>query len=789
MNKSKKTPYYNNCDHSVRPGKFLIRVLYFLLFTGIWTIFGCSTTKTLNDNEYLYKGHEINITDKTLFDKWKIKSGIKKQIKPEPNKEILGIAPFQLWVYNFIGDSIPEKGVRNWIRRKAGEEPVLYNNEHVRRSENQIREFLYHKGYFDNQTTSDIHLNNKKAEVTYEVETNTRYKYDSIAFPEITDTLTKHIVQSQTTTLLEKGKGYDLEQLEKERERISRYLNNHGYYYIIPDHFIFELDSNKQKHSLDIFLRIKEGIPKRLKLPYTIDEIFIDSDHSLGSSEKNKDTIDFQNTKYIYHTKEVNPALITNSLMFEKGDLYSRQAYEISLNKLSGTGIYKFTNIQFEPEKTDSLSLNSYVNLTPRVPGSLKLEVQAVTKSNDYTGPVLDLSYTNINAFKGAETFSLKLNSSFETQFSKQHQGGNSFEAGFDTELSIPRFIFPFIDLNKYLSKKYTPETSIRGGYSFHHRTRYFKMNSFHMLYSYAWRETSTNTHDLNLLNITYSRITKKTSRFEEILENNQFIRQSFNEELIFGLKYNFTYNNQLQEDKNINTYFSINNELAGNILSLYNYLATGEKPDHENPATILGIKYAQYAKVQADYRFYLNTGQRSRLAGRLLAGIGMGYGNSQSLPYVKQFYIGGASDIRAFRSHTVGPGSYRPPDSIQNTYFEQTGDLKLEANLEYRFRINKLLNGALFMDAGNIWLLSNSNNRSDGKFNPEEFMKEWAVGSGIGLRLDVSLLVLRMDLGIPLRKPWLSENERWVLKDFDLADPEWRSKNLVLNIAIGYPF
>ena len=491
----------------------------------------------------------------------------------------------------------------------------------------------------------------------------------------------------------------------------------------------------------------------------------------------------------LYNDDVIKPRVISNAVMFNTGDIYRYKSYTQTLNKFSGLGIYKFTNIKYEPVFQDSTLLNTNIFLTRTVPKSFRTVVRAVTKSNDYLGPEVTFGYRDRNFLNGAELFSLNMNASFETQFGNQNDGGNSYEVGIDANLSVPRFIFPIIDLNKFLSKRYTPKTNLRLGYTYHLRTKYFRMNTFNLLYGYKWRESVTKSHDLKTINLSYSRLTDRTDAFEEIMAENEILRQSFEEKLILSLGYTYKINTSLNSDKGDGIYLSVNPEVAVQLLSLYTYVTKGYFPDTDNPAKILGIKYSQYARISADFRWYTTLAQGSKLATRLLAGVGTAYGNSNVLPYIKQFYIGGASDMRAFFSHTVGPGTYYPPDTIENNYFEQVGEIKMEGNIEYRFNIVSFLKGAVFVDVGNIWLLEPDENKPGAEFNLNTMLDELAVGSGFGLRLDASVLVLRLDLGIPLRKPWLPEDNRWVIDDFDLGSAQWRRNNLVLNIAIGYPF
>ncbi|MCB2197228.1 MAG: BamA/TamA family outer membrane protein [Bacteroidetes bacterium] len=763
---------------------------YMLLLSFLMLLISsCSSTKTLKNNEFLYQANKLEIKDRGKFQELGLKRNLKKQVKPEPNDRFFGVAPVKLWIYNLVGDSIPEKGVRSWIRRKFGQAPVIYKSFYAQQNKNAIQEYLFNNGYFNASANSSVNNKGKKITVLYSLQLNRQFTYDTIVFPKVKDSLTRYINESKSESLLKSGKAYKLKELEDERIRINAFLKNKGFYFFDPNFLIFEVDSNDYKASVAIDLKVKTNIPQNASQQYYINKITVDSDYSLNKLKENKDTLMVDNLMLLYTDKVLKPKIIQNSIMFNTGDLYNYNAYTQTLNKFSGLGIYKFTNIRYKQTQSDSTLLNANIYLTKSVPRSVRTVVRAVTKSNDYLGPEITLSYRDRNLLNGAELFTLNLNSSFETQFGNENEGGNSYEVGFDANLSVPRFIFPIIDLNKYLSEKYTPKTNLRVGYSYHFRTKYFKMNTFNLLYGYNWNETLTKSHDLKTINLSYSRLTDRTNAFEEILSENELLRQSFEEKLMLSLSYTYKINTSLSSDLGDGIFLTVNPEIAGQLLSLYNYFVRGYFPSSENPSKILGIKYSQFARISADFRWNKTLREGSMLATRFFAGVGSAYGNSDVLPYIKQFYIGGASDIRAFFSHTVGPGSYYPPDSIENNYFDQVGEIKLESNIEYRFDIISFLKGAVFIDAGNIWLLEPNPQKPGGEFNINSVFDQLAIGGGFGLRLDASVLVLRLDLGVPLRKPWLAANDRWVIDDFNLGSAAWRRNNLVLNIAIGYPF
>jgi len=309
--------------------------------------------------------------------------------------------------------------------------------------------------------------------------------------------------------------------------------------------------------------------------------------------------------------------------------------------------------------------------------------------------------------------------------------------------------------------------------------------------FGYIWKESINTEHNFSPLSITFAHLTNRTQKFEDLLSSNLFLRRSFEEQFIIGQIYSYTFNDQLEKDHKNHLYFKGTVDLSGNLLALLQSFSNNHAATPDNPYKLLGTTYSQYYKFDIDLRKYFNSeDQRKSLANRLIVGIGFPYGNSVSLPYVKQFYIGGSNSVRAFAAGALGPGSFKTPDSIAaKSFIDQAGDLKLEANTEYRFPLAGVLKGAVFIDAGNIWLLREDPGRPGSQFSSKTFLDEIAVGTGFGWRLDLSFFILRVDLAFPLRVPSLPSSERWVAGKINFGDPSWRKNNLALNIAIGYPF
>jgi outer membrane protein assembly factor BamA len=446
---------------------------------------------------------------------------------------------------------------------------------------------------------------------------------------------------------------------------------------------------------------------------------------------------------------------------------------------------YKYVNIRYSESPLKENCLDARLTLTPSQKMSISAELNAVSKSNNFIGPDLKLTLLSRNFLHGAEVFSINLNGHFEKQFSSNSNEDLSYEISLDGSIAIPRSI-PF--KSKMVSKPYTPFTNITLGGGIFTRTSLYKFNSFNIGLEYSWRKNKNLVHKFKPINLSSTNLLSATKEFREFLLLNPSIRKSFEEQFIIGGSYNFIYNH-LYDPKKTQYYLSLEIDPSGNLIGLVNKLFSDTPNTPENPSTIFGLPVSQYVRLRLDSRYYFKIGHESKIATRLYGGVGIPYGNSNVMPYVKQFYAGGTNGIRAFRSRSLGPGIYHPSDSLSNILIDQTGEIKIEFNAEYRFPINKFFKAALFADCGNIWLAHEDSLRPGSKFNINTFYKEIAVGVGTGLRLDFDLIVLRLDWAIPLRKPWLPEKQRWIIDEIDLLDSSWRKENLLWNISIGYPF
>jgi len=442
-------------------------------------------------------------------------------------------------------------------------------------------------------------------------------------------------------------------------------------------------------------------------------------------------------------------------------------------------GVFKFVKARYE-ETGDSIpdKLNVYYYLTPLKKKNISFEVAGFSKSNSFTGTRVDVNWKNRNLFRGAEQLNIKAYSAFETSSVDSLRGYNNFHVGGEVSLLIPRFVTPFkIKESSY----FPPYTKFTTGYEWFRRQQLFTENFYRIQYDLTWKEQSNKEHTLSPVSITYTNTSNFSTQYLQQITQFNGLRYSLLPQIISGSFYNFLYNSKNPKAANI-YYLNANVELVGNLLGLIN------KPDTAFSKKFVGAYFAQYTKFDADFRYTRKLAENTYLANRLIVGIGLPYGNSSFLPFSRQYIIGGSNSLRGFPPRTLGPGRVVTTGNQQIIYPQIGGDYKLELNSEFRFPIISKLRGALFADAGNVWT------KTDVLYGPgsvltKNFMKDIAVDGGFGIRIDITLLIIRLDIGIPFRKPWLTPGNEWVIKDIKFGDPDWRRDNLVFNFGIGYPF
>jgi outer membrane protein assembly factor BamA len=754
----------------------------------------CSNTKYLKKGEQLYVGADVNIDSKgKVPEKDKLKETLKGMIQPKPNKKVLGLRP-QLWFYNIAGTPKKKKGLRSFIKNNLGTPPVLFQDVNPDANADLLSNYLTNHGYFQPTVGYEIvPKGDKKVMLKFNIQVNSPYRYNDINFPSAdSGKIDAEILASQKESLLKKGDVYSLDDLKAERTRIETYLKSLGYFYFSGDNLIFKVDSTIGNRGVNVYLRLKPNLPPQATKKYYMRQIYVYTGYSLDQDTnklKHSDTLKKRGYVFIGKNHVLRPKIIAKSVFLKPHKLYNYTDYELTLNHLMGLGVYKFVNFRFTdaPDSAKGIGLlDGQIYLTPMPRRSVRAELNAVSESNNFAGPQLTLSFRNRNLFHGAELLTTTLHGSFETLISSKFSGLNTYDVGADVSLDVPRFLVPF-KVGKP-SSMYVPKTRFSVGYDLTNRVEYFMLNDFKAKYGYVWREDIKRQHELYPVSIDYYQLTHLTEKFQGMLAEDQFLKRSFTNQFILGSQYTYTYNGMAVKPKALENqwYFQGTAGLSGNLAYLTQRFLFGKKPIQDTPFTIVGSPYAQYARLSTDVRYYINFTSDKILIFRLAPGLGVPYGNSSTLPYAKLFFVGGNNSVRAFQPRSLGPGSF-DTRTLKNQafYLGEGGDMQLLGNIEYRYNYTGIFNGAVFMDAGNTWLVRKQPDRPGGLFKVNDFYQQIAMGVGTGLRIDVSFFVLRLDLAYPIRKPYLAEGQRWIAS----TKQDWGFSDLVLNLAVGYPF
>lgn len=763
----------------------IARISHILLLVTVLLLASCSGTRKIPEGDLLYVGAKIEVTgDKTSKSERKgIKSELESLVRPKPNKSFLGMRP-EIFFYNLAGKVKKEKGFKHWIKYKLGKEPVLFSKVDLEFNKKIIQNYVENNGYFNASTVTDSTKRGKKGIALYEVALAQQYMLKEVVFPTDSTIIATAIKKLEKRSLLKKESPYNLENIKLERSRIDSKLKEKGFYYFNEDYLIVQVDSTVGNHQVDLLLKIKEQTPQNAQKQYKIKNIFV-----YPNFKVNKDTLSAVNSDVVYYKdftiigneNMFRPIIYDKTLYFKKDDLYNRTNHNLSLNRLISLGNFKFVKNQFKVNDTLNDYLDVYYYLTPLPRKSLRFEALAKTNSANYSGTELNVNWSNRNTFHASELLTISAFGGFEVQVSGQNNGFNIYRFGGEASLVWPRFITPF---KVQSGSGYVPRTKALLNYEYQSRTKLYGLQTFNSTFGYIWKENERKEHSLNIIDVTYALSSNISDLYLSQIQTNPSLGRIIEKQLIFGPTYSYTYTNTMRKKKRNTFYFKGAMDFSGNITGLI----TGAN-DPANPKTVLNVPFSQFVKLEAEGRHYLKIGAgETKIVSRLIVGAGLPYGNSREMPFIKQFFIGGTNSIRAFRARSIGPGTFDGSTVTSQFLPDQSGDLKLEFNSEFRAKIYNFVKGAVFIDGGNIWSLKENAEKPGSKIT-NDFLNQLALGTGAGLRFDFSFLVLRTDFAFPLRKPYLPKGHEWVIDDINFGNKTWRKENLIFNLAIGYPF
>jgi len=761
-----------------RVEKILLPCLILLLGTS------CQVSKHLEPDEVLYHDARIEFVGQSPDVG---KATLESSIRQQPNAHFLGM-PVRLSIY--LRNEDKEKGFGRWKRENLGEPPVFYDENTTENSLLGLQKMLLDEGYLQATGSYDTTMaDGFKATITYRLKAGSRYSLDSLDWPADTTALGQLVNNLKEDTEIRTGRPYQTQALSQERQRLAGRAGENGFYGINPNTFYYFLDSAGTGHKADIYLRIAETEDTaRYQRHYigktTVFSNYYLEDQNLGLS---RDTIIVEGKRFIQPQSFVRPSVISSMILQEEGSMYRQSLQQKTINRLLGLGTYKFVNQKYQRRiANDSVWLDRIFYLTPALTQdfSAELEASSLTSSTNSLGAGLNINYTHRNLFGGAERFDARFSSGVETQLGSELAFVNTLNFSLEAKLSLPNFRSPFEFMRRNQAWQARTNALING--SFQRRTNAFTIASVRSQFGYQWQPNQLQQHLWYPLQVNWVNLLDATESFEQAIDENPRLRESFSDYLIESTSYQYTYSEQQPGQRE--NYFSLRTkaEAAGNIAYLAYALAD---PDGEQPYELLGLPFAQFFRLEADakYRYFF---RKTDWVGRINFGAAIPYGNSNTVPFIRQFFVGGSNSIRAWQIRTLGPGASDAGLEQTNIYNDQTGDIKLELNTEYRFPIISYLKSAFFIDAGNIWLYPSGDNEiEEGVFKWDRFLSQIAVGAGTGLRLDLTFFVLRLDAAIPLRKPYLPAGERWTFDEPGFGSGPWLQENIVYNLAIGYPF
>ena len=756
-----------------------------LYLIGFLFITACQIKKHLPEGTLLYNGAKVKVEKVEDF-KGKpkpIAQTLEKIAAPRKNKMILGF-PYRVAWWYMIGEPKKQSGFKYWLRNQFGEAPILSTRLDIKANETNMQAYLENKGYFKSKIVGKTDTQGYKLKAIYDAKVTRPYIFDTIQWILDSSELSRNIsnIRSQAS-YVKQGDQFDIESIKAERNRIDLSLKRRGFYFFNPDFIKAYVDTSNNRHTLNVFYTIKKETPENARYPQVIHAVTIFPNYTLLLPPPDTTKLDLINYEGYFIRDTVNsykPKTLVRPLTYRVGSLYNLNEHNNTLNRYINMGQFKFVKSRYE-STSDSLAakrMNVYYYLTPLKKKNFNAEVAGFTKSNSFNGGQINLNWKNRNLLRGAEQLNVKVYGAVETSSVDTLRANNNFRVGSELSLTVPRFVTPFkLRENNY----FLPVTKFLIGYEWIRRQQLYTKNFIRGQYDLNWKESARKEHTLTPLSITYNNATRFSPQYLEKINKFPVLSYAILPEVIAGSAYNFSFNTNNPRDKNI-FFFNGHMDIAGNLAGLFT------KPKQAFSEKIAGAYFAQYFKSDVELRYSRKLAPDIYWSNRFNIGIGIPYGNSSYLPFTRQFVIGGSNSLRGFVPRQLGPGRVLTTPEQQIAYPQIGGDYKLEVQTELRFPLISKLRGALFVDAGNIWSKNSLIFGEDARLT-RQFLKDIAVDGGIGIRLDINVLILRLDIGIPVRKPWLSRGSEWVIDEINFGSSSWRKNNLVFNIGIGYPF
>lgn len=759
----------------------------------------CSSSRYVPEGSYLLDKINLEIDDSTHQLR---EQELINYVRQQPNHRVLWGTKLQLGIYNMSGRDTT-KWWNRWIR-KMGQPPVVYDSALTSASVRQLRKALENKGYLEAEVEADTIVNQKKRkmQVIYRLNPGKPHVVRSIHYVFPGDSLRKIIMADSNRFVVREGDPLDRTLLETHREVITSNLRDKGYYGFTKEYITFSADTTENSYDVDLTVIVNPpasaaqgNIGIDTQNPYRIRRVVVATNYDPSTTLRldsitSSDRVDYKGLEILYDGKRyLRPGVIRENVFFNPGDRYNTKEVDRTYDALSRLSILKFINVRFIPVASIEGEdwVDAYVLLTPGKSQAVALELEGTNSEGDL-GVAASIGYTHRNIGHGSETFGLKFRGAYES-LTGNIEGfihNRYMEYSLESSLSFPKFKFPF--LRDEFKRKIRATTDFNMSVNYQERPEYTRIIAT-AGWSYRWTERNNrNRHTFTPIDINYVYLPESTNDFiNQIAPDNPLLRYSYEDHFIMRLGYTFYRTNKRPEtawtrrlQRNIFT-LRVNAETAGNMLFAINSIFNHRSDFRNNPYKVFGIRYSQYMKAEVDFGFTHIFDHRQSVAFHGGFGIAYPYGNSTILPFEKRFYGGGANGVRGWDVRTLGPGAFNGTNSV-SSFINQCGDIRLEMNAEYRAKLFWVVELGAFIDVGNIWTIHNYATQPGGMFHFNSFYKQLAAAYGLGLRLDFTYFLLRLDLGMKAHNPAMGQ-EPW-----PLIHPRWK-RDSSLHFSIGYPF
>ena len=762
------------------------RWLHYISPLLLWMTASCSVSKFTPEGEYLLDDVKVVSDDKAVKP-----SDISGYNRQNPNSSWFSLVKVPMHIYSLSGTDTTRR-INRFIQ-KLGDKPVIFDEEAAERSREDMQSALHNMGYMQADVRLRKETRKKKLRLKYLVHPGPAYRISHWDY-DIQDDSVRRYMAGYASQLMHEGMRFDVNTLDQERQQMTNHLQDRGFYRYNKEYVTCTADTVRGTHLVDLTFHIApyDATSHTTHARYRIGEVNVVTDfdmtHAMRQDFARFDSLHYKGLNIFYRERPfLKPEVLSQNIAITPDSFYSDSRLQHTRSSLGRLHAIKYTDIRFQEDAADSTRLDCHVLLSRNKVNSFSAELEGTNSAGDL-GAAASLSYQNRNLFNGSELFTFKVRGAYEAVTGLQgYSNENYVEYGVEASINFPRFLFPFISAEVRQRTQATSEIGIQ----FNSQERpEFGRRAASVTWGYRWTYKRKWQHRVDVLDLNYVYMPWISSTFrEEYLDNpensNSILRYNYENLLIMKAGYGFTYHSDGQESRTAsNNSYSIrfNIESSGNLLYAFSHMLNATR-NEDHQYTVANIAYAQYIKTDIDFTKSFRIDHRNSIVFHVGMGVAYPYGNSRILPFEKRYFSGGANSVRGWSVRRLGPGSFAGNDRNID-FINQSGDIKLDLNLEYRTKLFWKLNGAFFVDAGNIWTIRDYEEQPGGAFRFDSFYKQIAVSYGLGLRFDFDYFILRFDAGMKAVNPAYRNSK----EHYPLIHPDF-GRDFAFHFAVGYPF